>query len=268
MNHKPIIFAKMHGLGNDFVIINTLHESLDLKTLPLSQMADRHLGVGFDQLLIIEPPRRGDYFCRIFNADGSEAEQCGNGLRCVARYLHEKGLHPRTSMVLETMAGLFSVFIKDYEHIRVTMGQPSICEKLTKFPLTSLASVSLSIIFTGNPHAIVKVDKVDEIDIAMVGREISSPAYFPEGANIGVMQLLDRSHVRLRTFERGIGETHACGSNACAAAVAGIINDWLTSPVTIEYRYGNLMVEWEGSNDSIYLTGAATHVFSGEWMPA
>ena len=264
-HQTPIRFTKMHGLGNDFVIINTINQSLDVQQLSIKLLADRHTGIGFDQLLLIAPSHRADIFCRIYNADGSEVEQCGNGLRCIARFLHEEGLHREPSVHIETKAGIFSLFIKDYDHIRVAMGTPLIQEKLIELKSTANSMlIPTSILSLGNPHAIIKVESIDSILADQLGPEISSHSLFHQGANVGFMQVMNPHHIRLRTFERGVGETHACGSNACAAVVAGMANGWLTHQVNVDFRYGSLSIEWEGTDKPVYMTGPASRIFSGE----
>ncbi len=266
MNQEIISFTKMHGLGNDFVIINTLNQSFDIQRLPVHRLADRHMGIGFDQLLIIEPSRMADFFCRIYNADGSEAEQCGNGLRCVARFIHEEGLHKSKEFLIETKAGIFPLKIRDYDHILVSMGTPEIKNDLIDLHIPNQSdSVSVSVLSIGNPHAIIKVDSIEMIQTSHLGSEISAHSFFPDGANVGFMQIINPDHIRLRTYERGTGETFACGSNACAAAVAGIANGWLNHRVNVEFRYGSLEIEWEGSqNKPIHMTGPASRVYSGK----
>lgn len=256
MKHTSLPFTKMHGLGNDFIIVNALSE------IPIPALADRHTGIGFDQLLLIEPGKQADYFCRIFNADGSEAEQCGNGLRCVARYLYEEGIQKKPEFSLETIAGIFPVSIRDNDHIRITMGAPLIQAALTQLPLIN-DSVSASIISTGNPHAIIKVPALENLAIQELGNAIANHVTFKHGANVGFLQVMDTGHARLRTYERGAGETLACGSNACAAAVAGILNGWLSHTVEIAFRLGHLTIEWEGEGKPIHMTGPAARVYTG-----
>lgn len=264
LNTSSIPFTKMHGLGNDFVIINALNNSFDIKPAFISALANRHTGIGFDQLLIIEPSKKADFFCRIYNADGSEAEQCGNGLRCVARFIHEEKLHPSTVIQIETKAGIFSVFITDYHHIRIAMGAPLVEKNLMQLKIDDTHQVPLSVISLGNPHAILKVDSLENHLTQTLGPKISRHTFFPQGTNVGFMQIMTDDHIRLRTYERGAGETCACGSNACAAAVAGITNGWLKNKVQIDFQYGSLSVEWAGENETIYMTGPASRVFSGE----
>lgn len=249
-----LAFTKMHGLGNDFVIVQDLPPVLDIAAL-----ANRHTGIGFDQLLVVQASNKADFYCRIFNSDASEAEQCGNGMRCVARFVHEQGLTAKREFSIETLAGICQVFIQDYDHIRISMGQPKIQDALISLePGLELSSLSL-----GNPHAIIKVPA---LDAAILSQEasIAKHSYFPpQGVNLGFMQILDKQQVCLRTFERGAGETLACGSNACAAAVAGILNGWLQSPVRVNFSLGSLLIEWQGRGHVLYMTGPASHVFSG-----
>lgn len=260
---QPLSFTKMHGLGNDFVIIDASKEKLNFSSQAIAKLADRHTGIGFDQLLIIEPALKGDYFCRIYNADGSEAEQCGNGLRCVARYIHEEGLNTQPNFTIETKAGIYPVHLQDYEHICITMGAPTVKNSLIDIQLNS-ETLPISVLSVGNPHAILKVPSIATIATNKLGPAISMHQFFPQGANVGFMEILDPNHIRLRTFERGAGETFACGSNACAAAVAGITNGWLQHHVTVEFRYGSLLIEWEGGAEPIHMTGPAARVYSGE----
>lgn len=263
--HKPIRFTKMHGLGNDFVVIDALHQAFDVSKIRINHLSDRHVGIGFDQLLLIEPSKQSDFFCRIFNSDGSEAEQCGNGLRCIARYIHEEKLHATSHVNIETKAGIFPIEIKDYDHIRVTMGAPTVKETLVQLALNEDAKViPLSILSLGNPHAVTRVESIDSIIDDKLATNISSHVYFPHGVNVGFMQVINNKHIRLRTFERGAGETFACGSNACAAAVAGILNGWLQNAVEVEFRNGSLMIEWNGEGKPIHMTGPASRVFDGE----
>lgn len=260
-----ISFTKMHGLGNDFIVINAINQFYDLSPTEISRLANRHIGIGFDQLLIIEPAKNADFFCRIYNSDGSEAEQCGNGLRCVARFIHEEKLHAQTSFLIETKAGIYPIEIKDYDHIRVSMGAPQIKQLLTDLSLAGNASpIEVSILSLGNPHAITKVDAVDLVPIASIAPQIAAHTFFPDGVNVGFMQIINKNHIRLRTFERGAGETFACGSNACAAAVAGIANGWIQPQVEVEFKYGSLLIDWNSEENLIQMTGPATKVYAGE----
>lgn len=259
----PLHFTKMHGLGNDFVVINALNKPLDPKTLALAELADRHIGIGFDQVLIIQPSQQANFYCRIFNSDGSEAKQCGNGLRCVARYVYDERLINTLTFTIETAAGIYSVTVKDDKHIRVSMGSPTIVNKLTTLIIPNQDKVLASILSVGNQHVIINTPNIDSDYPNRIAPYIASHSLFPDGVNIGFMQVINDQHIRLRTFERGAGETLACGSNACAATVAGNINDWLSQEVQIEYRYGSLFIEWKGEGHPIHMTGPATYVYFG-----
>ncbi|OGT60161.1 MAG: diaminopimelate epimerase [Gammaproteobacteria bacterium RIFCSPHIGHO2_12_FULL_45_12] len=260
-------FTKMHALGNDFMVINACSTPLDIQALPIKALANRHTGVGFDQLLIIQPSDIADYFCEIYNADGSRAEQCGNGLRCVARYLHERGLLTQRFFHLETLAGVFPVTLTDYHHICVTLNAPIQQETLTTLTITPEAgsplTLPVSILAVGNPHVIVNVANLDQVPVDRWGHLLSIHPAFPHGTNVGFMEVVSPTHIRLRTYERGAGETCACGSNACAAVVAGIANGLLQADVTVEYQYGQLFVSWEGNPHPVKLTGPAAKVFDG-----
>jgi len=264
----------MHGLGNDFVVIDAVRQKISVNSLPIAQLANRYTGIGFDQLLIIEPSSRANFLMRIFNSDGSEAEQCGNGLRCVARFLHEEGLHAQSNLSIETKSGCYEIQIKDYSAISIVMGVP--CFEPAKIPFKAeqeqknytipLAnqSITATVLALGNPHALVRVKNLAEKNIDKMGAEMATQAYFPKGTNVGFIEVVDRKHIRLRTIERGAGETHACGSNASAAVVAGIINGWLDNKVRVEYRYGSLEIEWAGAGQPVKMTGPASRVFTGE----
>lgn len=271
-------FCKMHGLGNDFIIIDAIHQAIDIKKIPISLLADRHLGVGFDQLLLITKSSNADFACRIFNADGSEAEQCGNGMRCVARYVHEEQLTQKKSLTLETVSGLVNVIIHNYDRIEVTMCIPCFepkkipfaAEKMSKHYEITIDSTTPSLTFTvlsmGNPHAILLVPSINEAPVSTLGLKIATHPIFPKGTNVGFMEIVNPQHIRLRTFERGVGETFACGSNACAAVAAGILNHGLDHKVNVELPYGNLSVEWADENSPVILSGSATRVFSGTYF--
>jgi len=262
-----VSFCKMHSLGNDFLVIEMLSQSVSLDRNDIMALADRHTGVGFDQLLLVGKSEKADFSCRIFNQDGSEAEQCGNGMRCVARFLHEEKLINHSKVSIETLSGIVEAILPNYEEIEVRMGKPLI-KPMQEVTLANtgreLKKVSLMIISMGNPHAILRVKSLDEFPIGEIGSKIATHADFPEGINVGFMELGDSHHIRLRTFERGVGETLACGTNACAAAVAGIINEGLLSPVEIELKLGKLKVEWEGINTDVKMRGPATRVYCGK----
>lgn len=265
MKHQTIQFTKMHGLGNDFIVIENIQQSFDWRHLPAKTLADRHLGIGCDQILIIEPSKNADFFCRILNADGSEAEQCGNGLRCAARYVHEKKMHPHANLTIETIAGVFPVEIKNYDQIRVTIPSSNIESSAMQLELppagTTVKGSALSI---GNPHFIIQVSDIQTAATGHIGLAIATHPSFPQGTNVGFMQIMNKNHIRLRTYERGAGETNACGSNACAAVAAGILQGSLLHSVQVDFKYGQLQIEWEGKGKPVHMNGPAAMVFNGE----
>lgn len=259
---ETIKFHKMHGLGNDFIVIDGTAAPIDINQLSIPTLANRHIGIGFDQLLLIESSEVADFSCRIFNSDGSEAEQCGNGMRCVARYICEAKLKAQDHLTLETASGIVAVDIFDFDNIKVTMGVPEFQPSLEiKIHDQLIQLVNLSI---GNPHAILHVESVANFPTSKFGQLISIHSAFPNGTNVGFLEVVTREHIRLRTFERGVGETFACGSNSCAAVVAGISNQLLDQKVKVELALGNLWVEWAGGQNPVILTGPSARVFSGE----
>lgn len=258
---KPIKFWKMHGLGNDFVVIDTLTQDVSINALPIKELAHRHTGIGFDQLLLIGKSDNADFSCRIFNSDGSEAEQCGNGMRCVTRYIQESKLSSKNKLSIETKAGIVEAIINDFDHIQVNMGTPTF-DAPCDIELDD-NSYKLTIVSMGNPHAILPVDTIKTFPISNIGPKISTHSIFPHGTNVGFMEVVDRGHIRLRTFERGSGETLACGSNACAAVVAGIQNGLLDNKVKVELLLGDLWIEWTGKDMPVLMIGPAAAVFEG-----
>jgi len=263
--HKPFNFTKMHGLGNDIVIIDARSQPIVLDADHIRQLSNRHTGIGFDQLMIIEPSRTmsADVFCRIYNSDGSIAEQCGNGLRCVARFIHAQQNTKQLS--IETLAGIFPILIQDDHNIAVTMNVSQINYQHLSLTLPKYDAIDLMTLSLGNPHAITQVADVTSYPIASIGSIIATHPEFPHGTNVGFMQLVDPQHIILRTYERGVGLTLACGSNACAAVVAGIINKQLHSPVTVEFELGKLHISWD-QNDTMIMQGPATFVYDGEFV--
>lgn len=267
-----INFTKMHGLGNDFVVVDAINQPVFFKKTFnksfITDLGNRHTGVGFDQLLLIEKSIHidADFFCRIFNSDGSEAEQCGNGMRCVGRFIHEKKLSSKKNLSIETKSGIVEVILHDVDHfetIQVNMGKPEItasCE--FKLSLTQVP-ILLSIISMGNPHVVLEVESIKNTPVQKWGAEISTHPIFPQGTNVGFMEIVSREHIRLRTFERGAGETCACGTNACAAVVAGIQKKLLDHKVRVELALGSLWIEWAGKDAPVMMTGPAEKVFEG-----
>jgi len=271
-----IRFTKMHGLGNDFVVIDAVRQNFALTPAQASFLADRHRGVGCDQILVVGKPSRPgvDFAYRIFNADGSEVEQCGNGARCFVRFVYEQGLSERRQIRVETRSGIIVPRLEANGEVSVDMGAPSFEPAALPFVSDSLAVIQplevdagvfeITAVSMGNPHAVQVVDQVDEAPVARHGPLIESHPRFPRRVNAGFMQVVDRHAIRLRVYERGAGETQACGSGACAAAVAGIRRGLLDSPVRVAMRGGDLMIAWGGDNTPVIMTGPAVTVFSGE----
>lgn len=242
------------------MVVDAVHQVVDLKKISIPHLADRHLGIGFDQLLLIEKSNKADFACRIFNADGSEAEHCGNGMRCVARFIHEEKLSQKKLLTLETLSGLVEVVIHPDYYYQVKMGIP----RIEPIVYTSDA-LQFSVVSIGNPHAILCVPSIQTASVIDISSKIAAHSIFPKGANVGFMEIVNPHHIRLRTVERGAGETLACGSNACAAVVAGILHHGLDHKVTVTLTHGDLLVEWLGEYSSAMLSGSATRVFSGSY---
>lgn len=269
-------FSKMHGLGNDFVVIDGVRQQVALTPAQIRALGDRHFGVGFDQLLLVEPPAQEgvDFRYRIFNSDGSEVEQCGNGARCFVRFVHDQGLTEKAEIRVETRKGIIAPRLEADGLVTVDMGAPRFVPAEIPFVSDSDAVVQplsvagqtlhISAVSMGNPHAVQVVDDVARYPVAELGPQIESHPRFPERVNAGFLQVVDRHHVRLRVYERGAGETLACGTGACAAVVAGVRRGLIDSPVTVETRGGQLSIAWAGSGAPVLMTGPAVTVFSGE----
>ena len=270
-----IRFSKMHGAGNDFVVVDAIRQNFVPTPIQARFIADRHFGIGCDQLLLVERSTRpdADFRYRIFNADGGEVEQCGNGARCFVRFVHEQGLTDQRRIRVETAAGIITPQLADDGGITVDMGQPRFAPADIPFvsdsdtveqPLAvGDARIEITVVSMGNPHAVQVVADVDAAPVASQGALIESHTRFPQRVNAGFMQVLDRHAIRLRVYERGAGETLACGTGACAAVVAGIRRDLLTSPVRVHTRGGELVIAWDGVG-SVIMTGPAVTVFTGE----
>lgn len=267
-------FTKMHGLGNDFVVIDLVRQRAFLDTVTIQRMADRHFGIGFDQLLIVEPPEdpTADFQYRIFNADGSEVQQCGNGVRCFARFVYEQQLTYKTKMRVQTKSGIVEPELGENGWVRVNMGIPKFAPE--QIPFTADHSQALypleiqdqgleiDVVNMGNPHAVILVDDVTTADVANIGPQVESHDRFPERVNVGFLQVLDRNQARLRVFERGSGETLACGTGACAAVVSGIRRGLLDNNVNIELAGGMLNISWQ-EGDVVWMTGPTSKVYDG-----
>jgi len=269
-------FSKMHGLGNDFVVIDAIEQTVELTSAQIQFLSDRRFGVGCDQLLLVEKPQtaEADFRYRIFNADGGEVAQCGNGARCFARFVRDKGLTTKDTIAVETASGLIYPTLQADGSVTVDMGKPIFepakipfqAEEATTYMLTigehgkkEIAAVSM-----GNPHAVMLVDDVTVAPVLELGPLIESHERFPERVNAGFMQIVDSDSIRLRVFERGAGETSACGTGACAAVVSGIKRGLLNTMVTVSLPGGDLQISWPDQDASVWMTGPAQHVFDGE----
>ena len=270
-------FSKMHGLGNDFVVLDGVRQQVSLSTEQIRALGDRHMGVGFDQMLLVEPAQTAgaDFRYRIFNADGSEVEQCGNGARCFVRFVHDQGLTDKSAIVVETKRGIIHPCLEADGLVTVDMGQPRFVPDEIPFvsdtdapeqPLVLPDGTSLVIgaVSMGNPHAVTVVSDTETAPVAVQGPQIENHARFPQRVNAGFMQVLDRHNIRLRVYERGAGETLACGTGACAAVVSGIRRGLLDSPVRVQTRGGDLNIAWAGVGQPVIMTGPAVTVFTGE----
>ena len=279
-------FTKMHGAGNDFIVIDAINQAIDFTPAQWQRLADRRFGIGADQILVVEKPLLPgcDFRYRIYNNDGGEVEQCGNGARAFVKFVSEKGLSGKSSIRVETMAGIIAPRLESDGSITVDMGAPVLEAALVPFDAAGLAgvaegtdvlwpleldlpggkaSVLVSVVSMGNPHAVQVVDDVDAQDLEASGPLIEHHPRFPRRVNAGYMQIVDRHHVKLRVYERGAGETLACGTGACAAAVAGIRRGLLDSPVRISARGGELSIAWQGAGQPVLMTGPAVTVFEG-----
>jgi len=271
-----IEFTKMHGLGNDFVVLNGLEREISLSPEQVRRFADRHFGIGCDQVLLIQ--RSGnpgmDIRYRIFNSAGEEVEHCGNGIRCVGDYLHRRGIIRGNVIRAETVNGSAIIHLEDDGRIRVNMGQPRLApadipikaatqrmQYELELPTGSTPVMAVSI---GNPHAVLIVPDLDQAPVATLAPQIQANGFFPQGVNVGFMQVLDRQHVRLRVYERGVGETLACGTGACAAMVCGNLAGLLANEVDIGLKGGHLTVAWGGEGEAVWMTGPAATVYEGK----
>jgi diaminopimelate epimerase len=269
-------FTKMHGLGNDFVVLDGLTQALTLDARQLRFLADRHFGVGCDQILQVEPPRQPDtdFYYRIFNADGGEVEQCGNGARCFVRYVHDKGYSNKVAIRVGTLGGVIVPRLESDGQVTVDMGVPVLEPRQVPFLASEQAltydldidkkTLQISVLSMGNPHAVQIVEDVAMAPVTAQGPLIEMHPGFPQRVNAGYMQVVDRGHIRLRVWERGAGETLACGTGACAAVVAGIMRGLLDARVRVTTRGGDLGISWAGVGRAVMMTGPAATVFEGE----
>lgn len=271
----PLKFTKMHGLGNDFVVFDAINQSVTLSPEQVRFIADRRFGVGCDQLLLVEKAQQDgvDFRYRIFNADGGEVQQCGNGARCFARFVREKGLSDKESIVVETASGVITLTIEEDGQVRVNMGRPDFEPSSLPFLVESMQPVyqlkvndelvPVGAVSMGNPHTVVQVDDVDGAPVEYLGSRLEAHPLFPERVNVGFMQVVDRGHIRLRVYERGAAETLACGTGACAAVAVG--NRWglLDDEVVVSLPGGELTIRWGGEGEDLWMVGPATTVFEG-----
>lgn len=270
-----IEFTKMHGLGNDFMVINQVTQNVELSPEMIRRWADRHTGIGFDQLLLVSPPSSPDvdFSYRIFNADGSEVEQCGNGARCFARFVYDKKLTSKQLIPVETLSGRIQLKLEASGLVTVNMGQPVFepaliplqadhRQSLYKFDVDG-DSMELACVSMGNPHGVLQVYSVDAAPVEKIGPKLESHPLFPNKANIGFCQVVDRDHLLLRVYERGAGETLACGTGACAAAVVNIAAGRVNNNVSVTLPGGTLQIEWQGEGHPVMMTGPATTVYEG-----
>ncbi len=269
-------FSKMHGLGNDFMVVDCITQHIFFSPELIRRLADRHTGIGFDQLLVVEAPYdpETDFHYRIFNSDGSEVEQCGNGARCFARFVRAKGLTNKYQVSVSTKKGKMILDIEEDGQIKANMGEPifepnKIPFKAKQSEKTYILRVNEQTLFCGavsmgNPHVVTIVDDIDNTDVETLGPLLESHERFPEKVNAGFMQIISRNEVKLRVFERGVGETQACGSGACAAVAVGITQGVLDSDVTVHLQRGDLFIRWQGEGKPLYMTGPASHVFDGQ----
>lgn len=268
-------FSKMHGLGNDFMVVDGVTQNVYFSPELICRLADRHTGVGFDQLLLVEAPYDPDldFHYRIFNADGSEVAQCGNGARCFARFVRLKGLTNKQKIKVSTQSGRMTLTINENDDVSVNMGEPdfepqrvpfrAVKEEKTYIIRAQERTVLCGVVSMGNPHCVIQVESIHTAEVEVLGPALENHERFPERANIGFMEIISADHIRLRVYERGAGETQACGSGACAAVAVGITQGLLAKRVKVDLPGGSLDIAWEGPGAPLYMTGPATHVYDG-----
>lgn len=269
-------FSKMHGLGNDFVVIDGVSQKVRLSTDKIRQLSDRHFGIGCDQLLLVEAPENptADFRYRIFNCDGSEVENCGNGARCFAIFVRDRNLTGKKNITVETAGGLIELSIKDGDNVTVNMGIPTLSPSDIPFNAELQASIytldlgdqtlDISAVSMGNPHAVTLVDDTASARVLELGPKIEHHPRFPQRVNAGFMQIISTNEINLRVYERGAGETLACGTGACAAVVAGRLRQLLSDDIKVNLPGGSLQIRWEGAGHPVIMTGPATTVFHGQ----
>lgn len=270
-------FTKMHGIGNDFVVLDLISQRFNLREKHVRMLADRRFGIGCDQVLVVETPRQPDvdFRYRIYNCDGSEVEQCGNGARCFAKFVRDKKLTGKQTIRVETSSGVIELSIIEDQQVEVNMGAPILSPAeipfTTEQPQGAVYAIEaagqhcdIGVVSMGNPHAVMLVDDVETADIETLGPAIESHGQFPQRVNAGFMQIVNRNEINLRVHERGAGETLACGTGACAGVVSGILRGLLDQRVTANLRGGSLTIEWHGEGHPVMMTGPASNVFEGQ----
>ena len=273
---KSISFTKMHGLGNDFMVIDNLDQSVHLDAAKIRQLADRFTGIGFDQLLIVNQPTVDgvEFDYQIFNADGNEVEHCGNGARCFARFVSDRQLTQSTSIPVNTLNGIITLDLQSNGEVTVRMGVPVFDPSRIPFDAAEASlfydldvageTLSVGSVSIGNPHVLIRVDDIHIADVERIGPLIENHLRFPNRVNVGFMQIIDRQHIKLRVFERGVGETRACGTGACAAVAIGHQQGLLDNTVLVSLPGGDLKLNWQNKNTSIEMTGPCSTVFEGQ----
>ena len=268
-------FTKMHGAGNDFVVIDLISQRYTLRPRDVRKLADRRFGVGCDQVLVVEPPRQPDidFRYRIYNADGNEVQQCGNGARCFARFVRDKKLTTKRVITVETAGGILELRVQDEQLVEVDMGEPVLLPANIPYLADTQArsyaldldgrELQIGAVSMGNPHAVLRVDDVREAELESLGPRIERCQDFPERVNVGFMEVVSATEIHLRVFERGVGETLACGTGACAAVVYGLLQEWLRDTVTVNLPGGKLSISWAGEGQPVIMTGPTAVVFEG-----
>lgn len=271
-----LAFSKMQGLGNDFVVLDATRQPIELDASRVRRLADRRYGIGCDQVLIVEPPRLSgtEFHYRIFNADGSEVEQCGNGARCFARFVRDRGLTTHDEIPVGTAAGPIRLYLEPDGQVRVDMGVPELKPERIPFIADAPAihyalevegeTLTIGALSMGNPHALIQVEQVETAPVARLGPRVETHPRFPRRVNVGFMQVCAPDHLRLRVHERGVGETLACGTGACAAMVQARRAGLIAARARVSLPGGDLVITWDGPGEVVWMTGPATHVFDGE----
>lgn len=272
-------FTKMHGIGNDYVYVNCLKEQVDNPGEVAKRISDRHFGIGSDGLILIKPSDKADFYMQMYNADGSEGKMCGNGIRCVAKYVYDYGLTSKTTITIETLAGIKTLELTvkgdKVKLVRVNMGRPELRPEhipahfegdacISRPILAGGKEYAVTCVSMGNPHAVVYMDDVEHLDIGEIGPEFENHAMFPDRVNTEFVKVIDRQTLQMRVWERGAGETYACGTGACAVAVASVLNGYTQEKVTVQLLGGDLQIYWDRGADTVYMTGPAQTVFEGD----